>query len=101
MLALGMLATLTANAHSGAAHGIAGMALAMWPGIAFVGSTEAALSMVRRASTQPGGHRASGHRASQGAGHDSGQPPVTVARMATAANNGQCRGHRSGQAPAR
>jgi hypothetical protein len=51
MLALGVLATLTANAYSGSAHGAAGMALACWPAVAFVGSTEAALSMVRRAAT--------------------------------------------------
>lgn len=50
MLALGVLATLTANAYSGSAHGIPGMALAMWPGIAFIGSTETGLSMVRKAA---------------------------------------------------
>jgi hypothetical protein len=50
MLALGVLATLTANAYSGAGHGIAGMALAMWPGVAFVGSAETALSMVRKSA---------------------------------------------------
>jgi hypothetical protein len=50
MLALGVLATLTANAYSGSAHGIPGMALAMWPGIAFIGSTETALAMTRRAA---------------------------------------------------
>jgi hypothetical protein len=50
MLALGVLATLTANAYSGAGHGVAGMALAMWPGVAFVGSAETALSMVRRSA---------------------------------------------------
>jgi hypothetical protein len=48
MLALGVLATLTANAYSGSSHGIPGMALAMWPGIAFIGSTETALSIVRK-----------------------------------------------------
>jgi Protein of unknown function (DUF2637) len=50
MLALGVLATLTANAYSGSSHGIPGMALAMWPGIAFIGSTETALSIVRKAA---------------------------------------------------
>ncbi len=56
MLALGVLATLGANAYSGSSHGIAGMALACWPAVAFCGSTETALSMVRRsarAATQP------------------------------------------------
>jgi hypothetical protein len=53
MLALGVLAALTANAYSGSAHGIAGMALAMWPGIAFIGSTETALGMTRRAAAGP------------------------------------------------
>jgi len=55
MLALGVRATLTANAYSGSAHGIAGMALAMWPGIALIGSTETALSMVRRIAGKPVG----------------------------------------------
>jgi hypothetical protein len=50
MLALGVLATLGANAYSGSTHGLAGMALAMWPGIAFIGSTETALGMTRRAA---------------------------------------------------
>lgn len=49
-LALGVLATLGANAYSGSGHGIAGMTLAMWPGVAFVGSAETALSMVRRSA---------------------------------------------------
>jgi hypothetical protein len=50
MLALGVLATLGANAYSGSTHGLAGMALAMCPGIAFIGSTETALGMTRRAA---------------------------------------------------
>ena len=50
MLAAGVLATLAANAYSGTGHGIPGMAVAMWPGIAFVGSTEVALSMTRVAA---------------------------------------------------
>lgn len=50
MLAAGVLATLAANVYSDTGHGVAGMALAMWPGIAFVGSTEVALSMTRTAA---------------------------------------------------
>jgi hypothetical protein len=50
MLALGVLATLTANAYSGSARGIAGMALASWPGLAFLLSSETALGMVRRSA---------------------------------------------------
>jgi hypothetical protein len=50
MLGLGVLATLAANAYSGTGHGMAGMALAMWPGIAFVGSTEVGLSITRVAA---------------------------------------------------
>ena len=50
MLAAGVAATLAANAYSGLGHGVAGMALAMWPGLAFVGSTEVGLSMTRTAA---------------------------------------------------
>ena len=50
MLALGVLATLGANADFGAARGGAGIALSAWPGIAFVGSAEVALGMVRRSA---------------------------------------------------
>lgn len=50
MLAAGVAATLAANAYSGTGHSIAGMVLAMWPGIAFVGSTEVGLSMTRKAA---------------------------------------------------
>jgi hypothetical protein len=68
MLALGVLATLTANAYSGSAHGIAGMALAMWPGVAFIGSTETALAMSRRGSAD--GRRS--RNAGQSTGHRDG-----------------------------
>jgi hypothetical protein len=44
------LATLTANAYSGSSHGIAGMTLTMWRGVAFIGSTETALAMTRQAA---------------------------------------------------
>jgi Protein of unknown function (DUF2637) len=48
MLGLGVAATLGANAAYGAPFGPVGIALSGWPGIAFVGSVEIALSMVRR-----------------------------------------------------
>ena len=48
MLVLGVTATLAANADYGAAHGPTGELLSGWPAIAFVGSVEIALGMVRR-----------------------------------------------------
>jgi hypothetical protein len=39
MLGAGVLATVAKNTYAGTGHGIAGMALAMWTGIAFVGCT--------------------------------------------------------------
>lgn len=48
MLVLGVTATLAANADYGAAHGLTGELLSGWPAIAFVGSVEIALGMVRR-----------------------------------------------------
>jgi hypothetical protein len=48
MLVLGVTATLAANADYGAAHGLTGELLSGWPAIAFIGSVEIALSMVRR-----------------------------------------------------
>jgi hypothetical protein len=54
ILGLGVLATLVANAYSGSAHGLPGMVLAMWPAVAFIGSTEVALGMTRHAvSNEP------------------------------------------------
>jgi hypothetical protein len=69
MLAAGVAATLGANAYSGTGHGVAGMALAMWPGVAFVGSTEVALSMTRTAV-----------RARAKAGAKAARSPASVAR---------------------
>ena len=48
MLVLGVTATLAANADYGAPHGVTGELLSGWPAIAFVGSVEIALGMVRR-----------------------------------------------------
>jgi hypothetical protein len=42
MLALGVMATLAANASSGLGHGIAGMLVGAWPAVAFIGSTGSA-----------------------------------------------------------
>jgi Protein of unknown function (DUF2637) len=60
MLTLGVLATLAANIGYGAPHGLSGELLSGWPAVAFVGSVEMVLAMVRRAratsapSTVPG-----------------------------------------------
>ena len=48
MLVLGGTATLAANADYGAPHGVTGELLSGSPAIAFVGSVEIALGMVRR-----------------------------------------------------
>lgn len=51
MLTLGVMATLLANADFGGSHGIAGIILSAWPGVAFVGSAEVALGMVRKSAS--------------------------------------------------
>jgi hypothetical protein len=48
MLTAGVAATLAANAAYGAPHGIPGELLSGWPAVAFVGSVEMVLSMIRR-----------------------------------------------------
>src|SRR5258707_15817726 len=53
MLTLGVLATLGANVGYGAPYGWSGELLSGWPAVAFVGSVEMVLSMVRRARTAP------------------------------------------------
>src|SRR5258708_11926192 len=53
MLTLGVLATLGANIGYGAPYGSSGELLSGWPAVAFVGSVEMVLSMVRRARTTP------------------------------------------------
>jgi hypothetical protein len=50
MLALGVAATLAANADFGAAHGATGIVLSAWPAIAFAGSVEVAFGMVRKSA---------------------------------------------------
>jgi len=51
MLAAGVAATLAANAAYGAPHGVPGELLSGWPAVAFVGSVEMVLSMIRRTRT--------------------------------------------------
>lgn len=53
ILTLGVLATLGANIGYGAPYGWSGELLSGWPAVAFVGSVEMVLSMVRRARTEP------------------------------------------------
>ena len=49
MLALSVAATLAANVGYGARYGLPGALLSGWPAVAFIGSAEMALGMVRRA----------------------------------------------------
>ena len=49
MLGLAVVATLAANVANGARYGLAGALLSGWPAVAFIGSAEMALGMVRRA----------------------------------------------------
>ena len=54
MLALGVTATLAANVAYGSPHGLSGELLSGWPAVAFVGSVEMVLGMVRRTRAVPG-----------------------------------------------
>jgi hypothetical protein len=58
MLTLGVLATLMANVAYGAPFGLSGELLSGWPAVAFVGSVEMVLVMVRRARTATRASRA-------------------------------------------
>ena len=49
MLWLGIIATITANVAYGAAYGTIGAIISAWPAIAFIGSAEMAMGLVRRA----------------------------------------------------
>lgn len=52
MLFLGVLATLAANVAYGFPFGITGALISGWPAVAFVGSVEMLLAMVRRANSE-------------------------------------------------
>ena len=54
MLGLGVAATLAANVGYGAPYGLSGELLSGWPAVAFVGSVEMLLSMIRRTRAVPG-----------------------------------------------
>jgi len=53
MLAASVAATLAANISYGSAYGVAGALLSGWPAVAFIGSAEMAIGMVRRTRTAP------------------------------------------------
>ncbi len=53
MLGLAVTATLAANIAYGAHFGITGSLLSGWPAVAFIGSAEMAIGMVRRARSAP------------------------------------------------
>jgi Protein of unknown function (DUF2637) len=53
MLGLSVLATLACNVLYGAGFGIVGALLSGWPAIAFIGTAEMAIGMIRRARTAP------------------------------------------------
>lgn len=48
MLWLGIAATVSANVAYGAAYGITGSVISAWPAVAFIGSAELAMGLVRR-----------------------------------------------------
>jgi hypothetical protein len=53
MLGLSVLATLACNVLYGAGFGIVGALLSGWPAVAFIGTAELAIGMIRRARTAP------------------------------------------------
>jgi Protein of unknown function (DUF2637) len=53
MLGLSVVATLAANITYGARYGITGSLLSGWPAVAFIGSAEMAIGMVRRTRSTP------------------------------------------------
>jgi hypothetical protein len=54
MLGLSVVATLGANIAYGARYGLTGSLLSGWPAVAFIGSAEMAIGMVRRTRIAPG-----------------------------------------------
>ncbi len=64
MLGLSVVATLAANVAYGARYGLTGSLLSGWPAVAFIGSAEMAIGMVRRTRAVPVLHSAlNGHAA--------------------------------------
>jgi len=53
MLGLSVVATLVANIAYGARFGLTGSLLSGWPAVAFIGSAEMAIGMVRRVQSAP------------------------------------------------
>ena len=53
MLGLSVVATLAANIAYGARYGLTGSLLSGWPAVAFIGSAEMAIGMVRRVRSAP------------------------------------------------
>jgi len=80
MLVLGVGATIAANVAYGAAYGLAGAVIWAWPAVAFIGSAEMVMGMVRRAGTGTGvpGSLAA---APAGAAAANGQPHPEATRL--------------------
>lgn len=77
MLGLGVAATIVANLAYGYRYGIVGMAVSAWPAVAFVGSVETVMTMIRQ------------ERDEGPAATESDTPDATVALLdAIAANPG-------------
>jgi hypothetical protein len=53
MLGLGVAATIAANVLYGVGYGLLGAVISAWPAIAFIGSAEMALGMIRSARSAP------------------------------------------------
>lgn len=67
MLGLSVVATLAANIAYGARFGITGSFLSGWPAVAFIGSAEMAIGMVRRTRAVPEVHSGLNGHAAQAA----------------------------------
>lgn len=55
MLGLGISATIAANVADGAAYGATGAVISAWPAVAFVGSAELMIVIIRRTKAVPDG----------------------------------------------
>jgi hypothetical protein len=54
MLGLGVAATVAANVAYGSAFGVLGAVISAWPAVAFIGSVEMAMGLVRATRSAPG-----------------------------------------------